>query len=193
MNGSVPPGDPGISKSRLARRLAILASSALVLSALIVPAASAADKVLVCHAAGQAGTTHFVTLEVPANEGGFPQGHFTEDGTTEAGHELDYLGACIEEPTPTDAQPTPTEPQPTPTEPQPTPTEPQATPTEPGPTPTLPVTGSEDPAAATPTLPTTSTDPTEGNGDSPIALLLVLLAAGAAGLVVLDPLSKRSR
>lgn len=90
---------------------------------------------------------------------------------------------------------TPTPPPATPTPPPATPTPPPATPTPPGatPTPSLPVTGSEDPATPTPTLPSTSTDPSQGSSDSPIALLLVLLAAGAAGLVVLDPLSKRSR
>jgi hypothetical protein len=82
---------------------------------------------------------------------------------------------------------TPTDPPPT----DPPPTDPP--PTDPPPTGTLPATGSEEPAEATPTLPSTSTDPSEGSGGAPIALLLVLLAAGAAGLVVLDPLSKRSR
>jgi hypothetical protein len=53
------------------------------------------EKVIVCHAAGQEGTTKFVTLEVPATETGFPQGHYTEDGTPLAGHEADYLGPCI--------------------------------------------------------------------------------------------------
>jgi hypothetical protein len=90
-----------------------------------------------------------------------------------------------DEATPTD--PPPTEPPPT----EPPPTEPPPTP--PAATPTLPPTGSENPATPTPTLPSTSTDPSEGSGGTPIALLLVLLAAGATGLVVLDPLSKRSR
>lgn len=50
------------------------------------------EKVTICHAAGQAGTTKFVTLELP------PAGvaaHFTNNGTPKAGHELDYFGPCI--------------------------------------------------------------------------------------------------
>jgi hypothetical protein len=92
-----------------------------------------------------------------------------------------------DEATPTD--PPPTEPPPT----EPPPTEPPPTPPAATPTATLPSTGSEKPATPTPSLPSTSTDPSEGSGGTPIALLLVLLAAGATGLVVLDPLSKRSR
>ncbi len=59
--------------------------------------ADAGDKVTLCHAAGQAGTTQFVTAA-------FGQaGHFNEDGTPAAGHEDDYLGACV---TPTTVPPT---------------------------------------------------------------------------------------
>jgi len=101
MNGLASSGDPGISRSRYGRRLVFLAICALAASALMAPAASAAgDKVLVCHASGQADTTKFETLSVPPNEGGFPQGHFTEGGTAAAGHESDYLGACNEDPPP---------------------------------------------------------------------------------------------
>ena len=113
----------------------------LVIAAMFAAPVSATkpEKVYVCHAAGQANEpANWVTLHVPANEGGYPQGHFTEGGTPEAGHEQDYLGECIEptaEPTPTPT-PTPTAtPEPTAT-PTPTP-EPTATPTaEPTPTPT---------------------------------------------------------
>jgi hypothetical protein len=80
---------------RLAGVVAVASSLALVVAA---PVAGTDDKVTVCHAAGLEGTTHYETLEVPPNEGGFPQGHFTENGTPEAGHEQDYLGACEEEP-----------------------------------------------------------------------------------------------
>jgi len=59
------------------------------------------EKVYVCHAAGQAGTDKFVTVYVPVNDGGFPNGHYTEDGTQLAGHEDDYLGRCVTEETTT--------------------------------------------------------------------------------------------
>ncbi|TAL11332.1 MAG: hypothetical protein EPO00_03495 [Chloroflexota bacterium] len=81
------------------RKIGWLSVASMLALAMLAPAAAptlaAADKVLVCHAAGQVGTLQFVTLSVPANSGGFPQGHFTEGGTTEAGHEFDYLGACV--------------------------------------------------------------------------------------------------
>ncbi len=74
-----------------------------VLGVALVAATSASgtnDKVTLCHAAGLAGTTQYVTITVgyPAAYG--PGGHFNEDGTTQAGHEQDYLGACNEEPPP---------------------------------------------------------------------------------------------
>jgi hypothetical protein len=108
--------------------LGILAVAVWFALSIAVSEAARPTMVLVCHAAGREGTTQFVALSVPANEGGYPQGHFTEDGTAEAGHEDDYLGACVEvEPTatPTDV---PTE-EPT-TTPENTPTdEPTTTPT----------------------------------------------------------------
>jgi hypothetical protein len=67
----------------------------------------AADKITICHAAGQEGTTHFNTLNlspsaVYANSQG-NGGHFTADGTPAAGHEDDYFGACTNStPPPTD-------------------------------------------------------------------------------------------
>ena len=122
----------------------VLLLVALIALALPVAAQATKDKVYVCHAAGHEGTTKFVTLYVPANESGFPNGHFTEGGTTAAGHEDDYLGKCIENTTPS---PTPEiTPSPTP-EVTPVPT-PEITP-EPttevtsDPTPTLPPTDME--------------------------------------------------
>jgi hypothetical protein len=86
----------------------LLAALSLVLAVLIVPAsvgtrvASAAhggegDKVGVCHAAGQAGTLTYTYVEVPAVEPAGAQGHFTESGTREAGHEQDILDITEEE------------------------------------------------------------------------------------------------
>lgn len=52
------------------------------------------DKVTICHAAGRAGTTQFVTLTISYNAAFGQAGHFNENGTPKAGHEDDYLGAC---------------------------------------------------------------------------------------------------
>lgn len=57
------------------------------------------ERFTICHAAGLAGTTQFITLEdlpYPAVFG--PGGHFNEDGTPAAGHEQDYMGACTTPP-----------------------------------------------------------------------------------------------
>lgn len=75
------------------RKIFIMVATILSVT-LIATAAFGQIKVDVCHAAGQAGTTKFVTLNVPATDSGFPQGHYSEDGTPLAGHEDDYLGAC---------------------------------------------------------------------------------------------------
>ncbi len=53
------------------------------------------EKVTICHAAGQDGTTQYVTLTISRNAAFGQAGHFNEDGTPQAGHENDYLGACI--------------------------------------------------------------------------------------------------
>jgi hypothetical protein len=58
------------------------------------------DKVCICHAAGLAGTTHFVTVCASRNAIFGQAGHFYEDGTPRAGHEEDYLGECKPEPSP---------------------------------------------------------------------------------------------
>ncbi len=90
------------------------------------------------------------------------------------------------------AQPSPS---PTPSEGAVTPS-PSPTPSEGAATPTLPGTGSEAPAAGTPppSLPSTSTADGRGqSGGGPLALLLVLLAVGAMGLVILSPASSRKR
>lgn len=52
------------------------------------------DKVTICHAAGQDGTTHYVELTISINAVYGPGGHFNENGTTQAGHEDDYIGEC---------------------------------------------------------------------------------------------------
>jgi hypothetical protein len=130
---------------------------------------------------------------------------FATPGTADdwVGGRANSLQCAESEATPTPS-PSPTQASATPT-PSPSPTEASATPTpSPSPTggelaatPTLPQSGSEAPAFGTPSpsLPSTATIDTEpGGGDgSPIALLLILLAAGAAGVVVLGPASIRIR
>jgi hypothetical protein len=64
--------------------------------------AAPAEKVTICHAAGQDDTTHFIELNLSYN-GAFGQaGHFYEDGTHQAGHEDDILGPCEKKPDPPD-------------------------------------------------------------------------------------------
>jgi hypothetical protein len=57
-------------------------------------------KVTICHAAGLAGTTHYITLTIGWKAVYGPAGHFYENGTPRAGHEQDYFGPCIGTPTP---------------------------------------------------------------------------------------------
>ncbi len=85
---------------------AILAASALVIALAVTSNVAAEDKVTICHAAGLDGTTKFVTLTIarPAVYG--PAGHFNENGTTQAGHEDDYLGPCEGDSEPTPPVPT---------------------------------------------------------------------------------------
>ena len=48
-------------------------------------------KVTICHAAGKAGTTHFVQLTVAFNAAFGRGGHFKENGSGSAGHEGDFV------------------------------------------------------------------------------------------------------
>jgi hypothetical protein len=66
------------------------------------------EKVTICHAAGLAGTTHYVTLTISRNAVFGPAGHFYENGTPQAGHEQDYMGACTTDTTTTDTTTTTT-------------------------------------------------------------------------------------
>jgi hypothetical protein len=52
------------------------------------PALVKAPKVTVCHAAGLAGTTHYIAITI--SENGL-NGHFLNNGTPKAGHEEDYI------------------------------------------------------------------------------------------------------
>ncbi len=64
------------------------------------PEESPNDKIVICHAAGLDGTTKYVELELPYNAVYGQGGHFNENGTTQAGHEDDYLGPCEPEASP---------------------------------------------------------------------------------------------
>ena len=82
--------------SRTHKLLAVIGMTAALLSGAAVSALGAPpEKVTICHAAGQEGTTKFVTLTLPRNAVYGQAGHFNEDGTTQAGHEADYEGACV--------------------------------------------------------------------------------------------------
>ncbi len=59
------------------------------------------EMVTLCHAAGQEGTLQFTTMTISWNAAFGQAGHFNEDGTPAAGHENDYLGACVVDPTAT--------------------------------------------------------------------------------------------
>jgi hypothetical protein len=51
--------------------------------------------VTICHAAGLADEpANWVTLTLPENAVYGQAGHFNENGTTQAGHEQDYIGPC---------------------------------------------------------------------------------------------------
>jgi hypothetical protein len=52
------------------------------------PSFGKASKVTICHAAGQAGTTQYIQITLSANG---LNGHFENDGTPKAGHELDFI------------------------------------------------------------------------------------------------------
>jgi hypothetical protein len=87
-----------------------LATIVLAILALALPVlADRPETVTICHAAGQAGTTQFVTLTIPVNAAFGQAGHFNEDGTPRAGHEDDYLGECIVTTTTTVAETTTTQ------------------------------------------------------------------------------------
>jgi hypothetical protein len=112
--------------------LIVVAALLVALGGVLVATAPAdgADKVTICHAAGRAGTTKYVTLTISENAVYKEQGgHFFENGTPRAGHEDDYLGPCLTV-DPTDPTTEPTEPTTEPTEPTTEPTQP-TTPTEP--------------------------------------------------------------
>lgn len=180
------------------KRLVVAFFTAALFFTLSVNMALAVKKVTVCHAAGQAGTTHFVTLEVPPNEGGYPQGHFTEGGTQAAGHEEDYLGPCqSSEPSPLPSTSSDPSPMASPTaspEPSPAPTsspEPSDTPV-PSPQPTPTSSASLTPSAL-PTPPATDTEPSTPTPTTIGIELLIAAQVALAGALVGDFIHQRRR
>jgi outer membrane biosynthesis protein TonB len=119
------------------RLLIVLLVCASAFMTATVTVVSKSDKVTICHATSSE-KNPFETLTISENAVYGPGGHFNENGTTQAGHEEDYMGPCDPEPT---CNPEPTnEPTPEPTtNPTPEPTsEPTSNPTqEPTPEPTL--------------------------------------------------------
>lgn len=61
------------------------------------------EKITICHVAGLASDpANYITLELPPQAVYGNGGHFNEDGTPQAGHEQDSLGACNPPPPPHD-------------------------------------------------------------------------------------------
>lgn len=79
----------------------VFVTSIIAALSLAAPALAAQpERVTICHAAGLAGTTQYVTLyDLPVNAVYGQAGHFNENGTPNAGHEQDYLGACVDDST----------------------------------------------------------------------------------------------
>lgn len=140
------------------RFLGGLAAVAFVLTLAVPTLATQSEKVYVCHAAGRADEpANWVTLHVPATSTGYPQGHFTENGTQEAGHEQDYLGQC-KEPQPSATPPISPEPSLSPT---PSPS------TTPAPSATPEVTSPPSPEPSTSPSPEPTRTPTPSVSPSP--------------------------
>lgn len=83
---------------KFSTRLIVAGALTTLVGVIGVSATSIADndEVTICHAAGLDGTTQYVTITINRTAAFGPAGHFNEDGTTQAGHEDDYLGACEE-------------------------------------------------------------------------------------------------
>jgi LPXTG-motif cell wall-anchored protein len=109
-----------------------LAAAGLLLGVVVPGTASAdkgnSDKVTICHATSSEDNP-FVTLTIARVAAYGPAGHFNENGTTQAGHEDDYLGECVQPTTTTEPEvTTTTEPEvTTTTEPEVTTTQPEVT------------------------------------------------------------------
>jgi hypothetical protein len=142
-------------------------------------------------------------VECPGEQPATPTPTATATGT-EAAATPTMTATATATATGTELAATPTPPGPTPTA---TGTELAATPTAPAPgeTPTATATGGQLPATATPTTPAggqapgvtppeTAADTDRGaSGSTPLGLVLLLLAAGISGLLLLTPAPRRTR
>lgn len=91
-------GIGAMGNDTLSRRLGgALATATLVLAIGSPLALAGTEKIVICHAAGQAGTDNFATLELAPQAVYGNGGHFEENGTPRAGHVGDYLGPCVVE------------------------------------------------------------------------------------------------
>lgn len=87
---------------RIPRFILVLAFLALAQAAEATVPPGPPTFVTICHAAGLADEpANFVTLTLPENAVYGQAGHFNENGTPQAGHEQDTLGACPTEETTT--------------------------------------------------------------------------------------------
>lgn len=146
--------------------------------------ADGGDRVVICHAAGQAGTTKYVTLSLPIKAVFGKAGHFNEPGTPAAGHEDDYLGPCIE-PSTTTTVVTTTEVPPSTTTTSSTTTAPPSTTTPPVST-TSVVTSTSSSLVTTSTTPETTT-PTTPPPSSPTSSLPGSTTSAPSTTVISDP------
>lgn len=82
-------------------RLIVIMGVVLAAFVAVTVAPATNDKVTICHVAGLASDpANYITLTIaPAAVFG-PGGHFNEDGTPQAGHEQDTMGACNPPPPP---------------------------------------------------------------------------------------------
>lgn len=91
------------------RQLSVLTVAMSAALAIPLVALAQAEKVTICHVAGQLGSEQYVEITAAYNAVYGQAGHFNEDGTPNAGHEQDIEGPCpTVETTTTTAAPTTT-------------------------------------------------------------------------------------
>jgi len=112
---SVRKADPNkrhgaMGNNTLSRRFGGTMAIVTLMIAVAIPLTAMAkpDKITICHAAGQDGTDHFVTLDLSPQSVYGSGGHLEENGTPRAGHQGDHLGPCADDSTTTseDTEPT---------------------------------------------------------------------------------------
>lgn len=82
-------------------RLIVIMGVVLAAFVAVTVAPATNDKVTICHVAGLASDpANYITLTIAHAAVFGPGGHFNEDGTPQAGHEQDTMGACNPPPPP---------------------------------------------------------------------------------------------